>query len=83
MSTLELKKDLKKKIDLLTPNKFKKVYGSIVNTMNTEMELDEWMGLGAGERSAIEKGLLQAEQGKIHSHNHVMKELFKKYAPKG
>ena len=51
--------------------------------MNTEMELGEWMGLGAGERSAIEKGLLQAEQGKIHSHHYVMKELFKKYAPKG
>ena len=50
MRTPELKRDLKKKIDLLSPGKFKKVYGRIVNTMNSELNEDEWMGLSQGEK---------------------------------
>ena len=82
MSTLELKRDLKKKIDLLSVNRFKKVYGKIVNTMNSELNEGEWLSLSQGEKEAIEKGLLQAHKGNVHKHEAVMAEFFKKYGDK-
>lgn len=81
MSTIELKKDLKRKIDLLSPSKFKKVYGTMVNTMNSQSDLDEWTTLSRGEKQAIKKGLQQAKLGKVNTHAEVMAELYKKFGP--
>lgn len=79
MSTIELKNDLKRKIDLLPSIKFKKVYGKLVNTMNSQLDTEEWMSLNNEEKLAIEKGLLQARQGKVKTHEKVMEKFIKKY----
>jgi predicted transcriptional regulator len=79
MSTLELKRNLKRRIDSIPPRKFKKIYGEVINTLNQESEIDEWSSLSDAEKKAIDIGLKQADLGKTKSHKQVMSRLFAKY----
>lgn len=58
----------------------KKVILSVVKTFAQD-ESDWWDGVEESAKSSIERGLKQADQGKVTPHKEVMKK-YKKWLPK-
>ena len=74
MDTSELKIELFRKIDSLSAERLQKVYGKILNYLNSQDDMEERETLNENEKQAILDGIDQLEQGKTHPHDHVMVE---------
>ncbi len=83
MRNAELKLDIFRIVDQLSESELQKLYSMVsdlVSDDNTSLGTPPWDRLSEGERTAIEKGLLQLEQGQGIPHDEVMSTFRKKYS---
>ncbi|HNS17370.1 MAG TPA: hypothetical protein PKI34_06075 [Bacteroidales bacterium] len=79
MDSSELKIELFRKIDSLSSERLKKVYGKILNFLNSQDDTEEWDALTGSEQQALLDGIHQLEQGKVVPHEQVIREAREKY----
>jgi hypothetical protein len=77
MSTAELKLDLFRKLDSLSPDKLKKAYGLLSNFLNKNNKSDFWDELSEAEKKAINEGLKQLDSGQSYTYDEVRNKIRK------
>ena len=61
MSAAEIKADLLKKIERMSPSLLKEFYGLFQNYLNSNDTPEEWTTMTALQKAKIEKGIAQAD----------------------
>jgi predicted transcriptional regulator len=83
MGNAELKLDIFRIVDQLSERELQKLYGMVsdlISDEDTSSGTLSWNRLSEGERTAIEKGLSQLEQGQGIPHEEVMNGFRKEYS---
>ncbi len=79
MSTEELKLRIFRQVDALDRFKLKEFYGVMLNYLNCTKDTAEWVGISEIEQQGIEEAIVQINEGKGVSNEHVMAKLKNKY----
>jgi predicted transcriptional regulator len=79
MNDTEIKAKLFQQIDKLKNERLIELYGVVSNFINSSDNSEEWDKLTSAQKTGIEYGLAELENGKWEEHNIVMEELRKKY----
>jgi len=77
MSTAELKLEMFRKLDGLSPDKLKKAYGLLTNFLNKNSKVGFWDELSEAEKSAINEGLKQLDSGQSFTYEEVRNKIRK------
>ncbi|WKN40741.1 hypothetical protein [Tunicatimonas pelagia] len=82
MGNAELKLNIFRIVDQLSERELQKLYGMVSDLVSNDTTPSSlpWDHLSGGERTAIEKGLSQLEQGQGIPHQEVMNNFRKKYS---
>lgn len=72
MRTTELKQDLIRKLDALDPHKLKKLYGKILNLINSEDSEEEWDNLSTEQQTALKQAEELFKKGHFISNEQVL-----------
>ena len=78
MNTEKIKLELFRKIDSLSESQLEKAYKKIIGFLNAETQ-DKLPKLTPELKSTLDEALEASKQGRIHSHEEVMKETKEKY----
>lgn len=79
MSTAEIKLDLFRKIDALDSKNLEKVYGYLLNFINSTLEVNEWDDMPQNHKDAILSGIRELDDGLGIDHDDVIKKYRKKF----
>lgn len=79
MNAAEIKMDLFRKLDSLKGNRLEEAYGILLNFINSKNEIDEWDNLSAEQKSAIQLGIDQLNNGEGKKHTELISDLRKKF----
>ena len=66
-------------VQLILNTKKPSVLKKVEAILKKENDLDWWDGISEAERKAIEKGIAEADSGKLIPHEKVMEEVRAKY----
>ena len=77
MTTLEIKSDILKRINSLGKNKLNEVKGYLENLEHKDVELIDWINLSKVQQNTINESIVQLNNGKVTTHENVIKELKK------
>ena len=83
MSAAEIRTDLLKKIETMSPSRLKEFYGLFQNYSNSNDTPEEWTIMTALQKAKIEKGIAQADAGITRPLNEVTARLRQKYGLNG
>jgi hypothetical protein len=79
MKHTELKIKLIQQIDSLKDDRLIELYGVVTNFINSADNSEEWDELTTAQKSGLEYGLAELNEGKEIEYSIVMEELKKKY----
>ena len=79
MSTEELKLQIFRQVDALDASKLKEFYGLMLNYLNSNRDMAEWIGVSDTEKQGIEDAIKQMNNGKGVIHEQVIANLKNKY----
>jgi predicted transcriptional regulator len=80
MNDTEIKAKLFQQIDKLKNERLIELYCVVSNFINSSDNSEEWDKLTSAQKTGIEYGLKELENGKWEEHNVVMEKLRKKYS---
>jgi len=80
METTEIKSLLFKKIDSLDKNKLQEVYGILVNSLNEQKKISDWVVLSDQQQQGVLDAIAEIDSGKGVSHERVISKVRKKYS---
>ncbi len=80
MKTADLKIEIFRQVDSLDSSKLQEFYGMMLNFINSEKEIDEWIGVAEDEKKGIEAAIDELESGKGIPHSQVMTKFRNKYS---
>ncbi len=79
MKTADIRLDLVQKIEKMSGQQLKDIYGLLQNYFNSEDSIEEWDLLTAQQKEKIEIGIRQADAGQTKPINEVTGRLRRKY----
>lgn len=80
MSTAELKLDIFRKIDGLDNESLEKVYGYLMNFINSTDDKADWKDLSPQQQEAILIGIKELDDGLGISHDEIIAKYRKEYS---
>ena len=83
MSAAEIRTDLLKKIETMSPSRLKEFYGLFQHYSNSHDTPEEWTIMTALQKAKIEKGIAQADAGITRPLNEITMRLRQKYGLNG
>ena len=79
MQALNLKTDIHQMIDKLNDKNILSAIRSLLKAQLQKKEVDFWDELSVEQQEVIEESLQQIKDGKVFSHDNVMKETKRKF----
>ena len=79
MSTEELKLQIFRQVDALDASKLKEFYGLMMNYLNSNRDMVEWIGVSDTEKQGIEDAIKQMNKGEGIKHEQVMANMKNKF----
>ena len=79
MNTAEIKMDLFRKLDSLKGRSLQEAYGLLLNYINGNYALDEWVNLTVEQQDAIKLAVRQLDNDEGRKHNNVISDFRNRY----
>ena len=79
MSTEEIKLQIFSQVDALDASKLKEFYGLMLNYLNSNRDMAEWIGVSDTEKQGIEDAIMQMNNGEGIIHEQVMANVKNKF----
>jgi len=79
MSTAEIKLDLFRKLDGLSEDKLKELYGYVLNFITKSSSYDFWDELSESEQNLVNEGIADLDNGNTYSYEEVRANIKKKH----
>lgn len=80
MSSAELKLKIFRQVDLLDKSKLEDLYGILVNYLNGQNDLEDWMKLTDEQKQGIGRAIDEIDSGKAIKHQAIVEKFRKKYS---
>jgi hypothetical protein len=80
MNTSELKLKIFRQIDSLEKTRLEDLYGVLLNYINSQKEINDWINLSDNQKQGIFDAIEQIDSGKGITHEKVMSKYRKKYS---
>jgi hypothetical protein len=79
MNTSELKLKIFRQVDSLEKTRLEGLYGVLLNFINSQKEINDWINLSDNQKQGIFDAIEQIDSGKGIPHDKVMSKYRKKY----
>lgn len=79
MNASEIKLELFRKLDALKESRLEEIYGTLINLINSKIEINEWDSLTIEQQKAIHMGIEQLDKGEGRDHKNVISDFRKRY----
>ncbi len=80
MNASELKLKIFRQIDTLEKSKLEDLYGVLLNYVNGQKELNDWVELTNEQRQGILDAVAEVESGKVIPHDKIVAKYRQKYS---